>query len=526
MYVKDLFKPSDYVEPVPLGIPMTLTYNSKGTLESVMCGYPVLQKFCQDKAQDLYVALAQNLVVPMSIGITGGTTQVMGVLHTDKVFYNEGNLPDAIIPAMIEDFIKSPTKYTFYAGSLHSLAKKSVGAASVRQWLVLSKFNVLPGWVMPQDTSEDNFKSMILKNRNSFEPELTMGYIIFRGSDILYSWSNISQIYCKSVTIGCDPNGNIIGVILDSAGHEKTVRYSDIVKYNIQKHSRVILDGNGIIQYSDISRELRTDRVSNILTCPTCGRVIRVPSSGSCQCSNPDCTSRLYPRISQFCQTLGIEKLSFSAYKQYIDKGMLLGLLDIFGLPEYKDVHIECNLSQLLRALIPLSVEPIKSIIDTVVNNCNNSVNTVMYYAQNPTKIVVDFGLPERYAVAFKTWFSEDSHVLELSTLTQMNNVTILSANVKFNGSPILRGRKVSLTGTFRHGKVSDVSAILRSYSAEVVEFNESTTNCLIVGDIKQDVKGYQVNYCKTHNIPVYTETEFFDQLNIDADISKNLNLN
>ena len=149
-----------------------------------------------------------------------------------------------------------------------------------------------------------------------------------------------------------------------------------------------------------------------------------------------------------------------------------------------------------------------------------------MYYAQNPTKITVDFGLPERYATAFKAWFSEDSHILELSTLTQMSNVTILSANVKFNGSPILRGRKISLTGTFRHGKLADISAILRSYSAEVIEFNESSTNCLIVGDIKQDVKGYQVNYCKTHNIPVYTETEFFDQLNIDADISKNLNLN
>ena len=134
MYVKNLLRPGDFFEPLPIGIPVTLVYNE--TLDKIMLNY---QKSDYVDITDKLVHQLRGTIVPAKVGITSGTTWVRGVLYTSNLYqYETGELPNCCIDNLINQLLENTSDFTFYAGSVESIGHTFSGAAPSRQWLQLS----------------------------------------------------------------------------------------------------------------------------------------------------------------------------------------------------------------------------------------------------------------------------------------------------------------------------------------------------------------------------------------------------
>ena len=79
------------------------------------------------------------------------------------------------------------------------------------------------------------------------------------------------------------------------------------------------------------------------------------------------------------------------------------------------------------------------------------------------------------------------------------------------------------MTGKFLHGSFDEIKSIFASYSAETTRVFNSSVNCLVIGDTKEDINGSIIMQCRKINLPIFGETEFFNKYEIDADMSENL---
>ena len=79
------------------------------------------------------------------------------------------------------------------------------------------------------------------------------------------------------------------------------------------------------------------------------------------------------------------------------------------------------------------------------------------------------------------------------------------------------------ITGDFLHGGVEEISAIFSSYGALVTATFDEAVDCIVVGDTQSNVNGHTVQYALKHNIPVFTEHDFFARYEIDKDLANNL---
>ena len=77
------------------------------------------------------------------------------------------------------------------------------------------------------------------------------------------------------------------------------------------------------------------------------------------------------------------------------------------------------------------------------------------------------------------------------------------------------------ITGTFKHGTTEDIIAILQSYSATVVTQMDKKVQCVVVGDIKENIDGLAIHAARELDIPMFDETAFFDRYTIDEDLEK-----
>ena len=104
------------------------------------------------------------------------------------------------------------------------------------------------------------------------------------------------------------------------------------------------------------------------------------------------------------------------------------------------------------------------------------------------------------------------------------DHIIITKTNRKFDGIPMLRNKTIAITGIFNHGSLQEVASILNSYSANVVFGNcHEKIDCVIVGNINENVDGSLINRARDENIAVFTESEFFARYDIDSDLRENL---
>jgi hypothetical protein len=506
---------------VPTGLLVTLHYDARGNLTKIYQGFE--DKI--DLGEDFMKSVSKMGLVPRTIRITGGITDIWGVFYSNKITSNDGILPECEYEDIIADIMSGSSDYPFYAGAITSGAVMIPNASSAQSLMKSAMFDLLPAWLVPSDATEQTLYNYIATSKvYQFEFPLLSGYIIYEGTNAPYYHAlELNTIKVNSAERSLDNDGFIKYNINGGVDRDLLVlNYPDAVSFNIQAGSQLVLDGNTVIWSSTKSSKF-TKRLPNRITCEHCGKILDVPASGMMTCTDKFCTSLLYPRIAKFCRVLDIELLPVDHIKQCIADKQLQILPDLLLLPEYSDITIEQPLWKIIYATVPADVGLNTDWLIRLCNKCNNQYKTVKYYLDGPRRIrtELDMELPIR----FMHWLEIPKNLLELDTIFRSAQIKVQNEGhlVKFDGPAFLRNKTIYITGRFKHGDTADITAILHSYGAVVVTEFDEFIQCVLVGDIKENVNGDSINGARALKIPVIDECDFFAHYNIDEDIQKYL---
>ena len=520
MRINDVFRPGQYVMTVPVGVNMTLQYDSRGVLEKLFLGFAENRVDTLD--DDMIISFKKNHVVPESIPLRTGTTWVTGVLYTGKRFDSEGELPDCVTASIIEYFRNNPEDFKFYAGNVSSTSTLFRGAAPTKQWLQMSKFNVLGGVLVPASPTHETLWNIIRENYQFVFPYIS-SYIVYDGQVVSYISAETAQYKVTDLNEFTTETGNArLNLKSKYADNMTSIDYGQAALMHIQKNAVVVTDERGDYVYSFFVDKPKHRSPYDRLECPWCGKPISV-NSYETYCSNPHCLSLHYGDFQHFLKTLGLMSMSFNYYETLSKDRFITNLSDMLDLPEYEDVHMQLTLSRLIDAVVPISCVHDRRIITVFTNHCNNSINTVHYYLTNPDKIESDFNLSGAPVVQLVKWLSDKANSEILDKLITCKNFDVSSPEKKFDGDPIFRGKKIYITGNFKRGSRDEVAAILRSYAAEISDVFDETCNCVIAGSTHEDINGVAVKTAKLHRVPIFDEDTFFSQYDIDKDLQDNL---
>ena len=525
MYVRNLLNAGEYFIPVPLGIPVTVRYNERGKLEKFYTGYADDSPDRTDEFKDL---IRKHHIINLEIPIKDGTTWVSGVLYTHETFIYEGNLPDVIIEPMLRSLKQIPERFTFYAGSVRSTATSFHGSGPIRQWLQMSGFKVLPGFLMPAKVTKDTFIRTVdvPQFTDKFKFPLIMYYIIFRGfrgTGVEFHGTGLKQLFCGNILpLDADSitsSGQILGTIQSSEG-QYTFDYNLLQRFGVHGPSAVVLDQSGAIIYCcNVSGEQATP--TDNLICPVCGKKIS-SNVDPAVCDDPHCMSRQYNVIRNFLECHHLPELEYSNFQNLIKSAQLQDFSDILDVQPYNSFGIQTTLSKLLRSIIPVEAVSDNGVITSFVNQCNNSEEVLLYYVSHPSLIRMDLKVVGAVESLIK-WLSDPYNDLLVHQLLDHERIHITLVDKKFDGPQIFRNKNIYITGKFKHGDLVEVIAILQSYGARVSYENVNGADCVVVGDIPENVNGQSVRNAQRSHIPVYRESEFFKRYEIDEDLVRNL---
>ena len=524
MYVRNVLKSGDYFIAVPIGIPVTLQYSEKGNLEKLYLGFAHQSEYA---SEDMMKQFVESQTGPIHIALPGGTTWIQGVLYTSEEVFKScpfGPITTSCINEMMELYLSDASKYKFYACAVDTMATQFHGPVAIRQWLLSASFSVLPGWLVPANLNKERFIDMIQKTVDlPYNPNLIAAYVIYRADEVECVDTELASYYVKQVNKVYSDDGTILGQLQKDSKNYINVPYSEVVSYNIQPNSCVILDKyHNVIYCSSLDKKKRENR-SNKLTCSVCGSVISVPLSGDTMCPNTRCASRMKSRITNMLSNLNLPSMSDDVFEEITEgcKGNVL-LSRVFYVEPYKSMKLELSIVQILRAIIPIDSRISDDTLSSFAGRCNHSVDSVLHFVDHPDKIAKQLGMEDFSSNCLIKWFSDDSNKQEIHDIFDCISIHVIADQKKFEGAPIFRGKKILPTGTFSHGSIDDVEAILRSYSAEIAQ-DKSEASCILVGDIKENINGSYLQYARRNNIPIFEESVFFAKYEIDEDLSENL---
>lgn len=513
----------EYVTLVPFGLAITVQYDDKGLIQKIMLNHD--KDEWVDMTESFLPLILKNKQIPSRITVTGGTSYIRGAFVTSDVTSSLRKHPGSLQAEFKQLYLADPTSFTFYAGDIQSLAVKFKGAIATRQWLSTSKFTLLPGYVMPNEITEEKFRYMVTQNY-PFTYPLIDSYIVFhRDHSITYPKIQLCQDVVKNVVRTYTEMGDIVGIISYESGESQTVPYSTIVKFNVQADSLVIRNSEkSLIHGISAATNKKSSVLANKIQCECCGRQIVIPATGNVRCSDPHCNSVLYPRILQLCKCLNLPSMTFDEYKAYSQEiGTIFSVLDIFDLGKYTSSVVDVTMAEGLRAIVPKTILPGMQQINQLCDECSNSMQTLQYYLQHVDKMRSDLDLDLNAFNRFFVWISDTENCSDVIEFFKLKNINLVKQVKKFEGAPIFRDKLVMLTGTFVHGSTDEISGILRSYSAEVTTEFSDAINCVVIGDAQENIDGHAVISARKLRIPIMTESEFFTQYDIDTDLAENL---
>lgn len=522
MFVRNLLKAGQFVTLVPVGLPITLQYDARGVIEHAYLGHDDSRVNVTAKVIPTYV---QERVGPIKVPLQGGTTWVMGVLYSGKLFPANGKLPDATVDQAFADFAENPGTYQFYAGNASSTVTRFVGAAATRQWLSNSKFQVLPGFLVPPNMNRDLFRNMMQSARYSFKSFMVQSYIVFDAKTVSYHNTGMRQVYAGTVNLHNTSAGAVVATITCKGIPEKlTVGYKDVVLHNIHPNTLLVLDNrNKIVHSEPTDNKNRTKRTAE-LVCNVCGKPYTVARSEiDVMCPDEHCLSRMYPRVQQMLETLRMPVLTYETYIEAVKNKKIVSITDVFDLEQYIELPVECSVATALRSVIPYTACPSSELVDIFCNNSGNRISNIRYYIQHPQCIAKELKIAHLGLPRLLEWLADPANAADTEAIFDIKNLNITGVDRMFNGAPILRGKTIMITGKFTHGTNAEVARILASYSAKVVYGLHSHIDCVVVGDIPEDVNSSDVRSAKANQVPVMSEKQFFAQFKIDEDLAEHL---
>lgn len=519
MFAKTFCKPGSYLTIVPVGLRTTLQYNANGVLEKIFNGYSSDKTNVSSKLLD---TIRKSKLVPLNIPIKGGTTWVEGVFYTSKVFDTPGILPMCIESKIITDMKYNVDDYSFYAGNVDSLAASFRGVLTIRNWIKMARFNALPMFMIPDKLTNEAFVKMVNNDRYPFKFPLISGYMIFEGLNYRYHPLNLTQKVVSSVERFTDKSGYIKAHVNHTDKSKSVYQYSDTVKYNICKGAILVSESTGQLIHS--TTQLPLNRM-NKLTCDVCGNTFMIPEHGPVSCTDPHCTSKLYPDVVHMLSVLELPVIEYDKFKQYVDKKDILCLADVLLLPEYKDCLIAVSIPKLLQSIVPVDVCADSSEFTKISYACNHSSKTLRYYIDNPDRFRIEMcdKINSLMLKRLVDWMYDPYNKSTLLTLLDSDQINIVETDKKFDGPPIFRNKTIAITGKFKHGQLSEIVSIFRSYDANVTINVQESADCLVIGDLNENIDGKSIQLARQNNIATFYESEFFAQFQIDDDISANL---
>jgi hypothetical protein len=526
LVTKTFCKPGSLIYIVPTGLLVTLWYDPHGQLHKIFKGFTSYDDTdaAEELPDDFKSAVVKNGLIPGSIKITGGASAVWGVFYSDEFKTSVGNVPDCEFDRIINDITTGNIKYKFYIGNIDSGAAAINNPTSLNTHARMSGFEILPTWLIPTEATDKTLKDYITSNIHyPFKYPLISGYVVYEGVSKPYFYSlNLHTITVKDTLKYVNHSGYIKYKVQYGTDETLYMNYPDAAFFNVKKNSQLVLDGETVI-WSNTKSSNHSDRLPKRLVCKSCGKILDVPDAGLMTCTNPYCTSLLYPRIERFCKVLGLDVLSKEQFDKYISKSDLQIFPDLLLLPEYKDVKIKKNLWEIIFACLPMEVGTDKQWLIKFCNRCNNNYQTVKFYFDSPVRIYTELDMNVSRRLA--NWLSEPRNIVELDTVINSDQIDIPVKDkiMSFDGAPIFRNKTFFITGTFRHGSLAEIQAILESYSAIVVTDYDDYIQGVLVGDIKDGIDGHAINAARELNLPVYNESEFFAKYEIDADLEKYL---
>lgn len=525
LVAKTFCRPGSVVCIVPTGLLVTLRYDAHGTLNLVSKGFYVNGDPNMETtaiSDEFRKTIVLQGLVPGSIQITKTSTAIWGVFYSDVFKSTVGDVPSCEFDRIIEDIISGNIKYKFYIGHVDSGSASIKNTTALNTWSKMAGFDMLPTWLVPTDATDKSFKDYVTSNIHyPFKYPLVSGYIVYEGANMPYFYPlNLHTVKVNDTLKYVNHSGYIKYKVECGEGDCLYMNYPDAAFYNVQKDSQLVLDGETVI-WSNTKSSDHSNRLPKRLVCKSCGKILDVPDSGYMTCSNPHCTSLLYPRIEKFCKVLGLDVLTKEDFDKYVDDSSLQLFPDLLLLPEYKDITIKKNLWEIIFACLPIDAGVDKQGLIKFCNRCNNNYQTVKYYFDGPIRIYteLDMNVSRRFA----NWLSESQNILELDTIINSKQVEIAVRDkiLSFDGAPIFRNKSIFITGTFKHGSKAEIQAILESYSATVVTDFDQHIQCVLVGDIKDGIEGQAILMAKELHLPIFNESEFFARYEIDSDLEK-----
>lgn len=536
-FSKTFCKPNASCSPVPVGIPTVLEYNEYGLLKKARIGFSIdLDPMYEDSDAGEFnyneFFLKVRGLVPGSITTTGGTTWVFGVLYTDNIPTNEGMLPQALYKSLISQLVGGQ-KFDFYAGYVKSRAVSFQGPLIIRNFLSREKFNLLPQVIVPLTMTDATLQKMMNPGAYPFKYAFLAGFFIFEDLDCRYAAVNLLQInVTKDIEPLVDADGFVKGQILTASGRTYTFNYSAILHHGVIKGCTLLVERDNASTGLEILStrlgqgvERVAEPILHDIKCPVCGKIFRGGDNDSpIQCDDPHCLSHEYQEAVKMLTTLKLPTLSYNSYKALVDSKKIVCLTDLIDLPPCQEVEIKTTLATAMRAAVPVSVVPTFDILERFANKCNNKVESVVYYLNNPGRIEPDLDIADPIIRRFAKWLQDPYNVSTLTTI--FSRVKIDNKLQKFDGAPIFRGVTLGITGKFKRGDYAEIESILRSYAADVVSSIEpgaKLPDAIIVGGLNDGISGQMIQKARIHNIPLQEEDDFFARYEIDQDMAQNL---
>lgn len=535
-FAKTFCKANAVISAIPAGLPVKLQYNEHGLLQTFRIGLtPNLDPMYEEPSLKFdHDALMSKIkgFVPNAIATKGGTTWVYGILYSDNVPLNEGEMPKALYQSYINDIIKGG-RYEFYAGFAKSLAVQFSGSLIIRNFLSSAKFNLLPQIVVPVVMKEETLNMLMDPASYPFNKNFVAGYFIYEGLNCRFAADSLLQIKVTNepnLFIGQD--GYWKATVVSEKEEGYTFNYSSILHNNIKKNTVLLAERDVATRTLNvIATRIKggAQVVQNCspiqVKCPVCGKVNMIGTSNApTQCDDPHCMSHQYPNAVKMLKVFNLPELPYEEFAEKVKSKDIICLTDVLELPQYKDIEIKTSLAQALYAIIPSTEVPNADLFERFANKCKNNVDTVLYYLDNPLRIETDLDIVDPIIKRFADWLEDPYNVSTVRTI--LDRVEVAARSQKFEGDPIFRGNTFIITGNFKRGDYHEIASILESYSAKVspaFEQGEKLPSAVIQGSLNEGISGKVIQKARLHNIPIIDEDDFFTRYEIDKDLEKNL---
>lgn len=363
--------------------------------------------------------------------------------------------------------------------------------------------------------------------------------IAFKWEDQAYTTTLLDVQYQVGRTGKITPVAIVEPVEIDGSTITKASVHNlnKLTELQLQKGDTVsIIKANQIIPQiiDNLSIDSHKNNLNTFYTigqCPVCGKETKVISTDSSSyevCDNPFCKGQLLFRLTHFASRdcMNIKGLSEKTMEQFIDKGIITSLEDIYSLEYHKDEILKLpkfgqkkydNLIQAIEEskhvklsnfITALGIPNVGKSTAISLANTFTTIDGLMKASFKDITDIKDIG--DETGNAIYNFFKDEDNLKIIKTL--LYDITIEQEEVKevLNLDNPFSGKKVYATGTFENGyKKSEIKELIE-YMGGTFKYSKSSLDYLIVGNKKGSSK---VNETSKNGAIILTENEFIQIL-------------